>query len=245
VKGNCGFFDFPRLAELSHAAEDALADVRAGRREPDSALVSAVLAIIDRIAQMVDAIEAGDAFAEGGDAELITALDISEEHSEPVAQEPAAQVALVAEMRSDGDRKSQGEFGKRPGSMKPMIVGVMLQDTSGEGGNSGRLGLHERRSILPAALGALRQHVEPIGYGEACQEIRIVISGEHKSMSVGEIVHWFFRLLSGRAFARGGNAMRRALSAVASDAKSETMTKCLLQNNYRSLRSDLAASLLP
>ena len=29
VKGNCGFFDFPRLEALSHAAEDALAEVRA------------------------------------------------------------------------------------------------------------------------------------------------------------------------------------------------------------------------
>ena len=44
VKGNCGFFEFPRLEALSHAAEDALADVRAGRRVPDGALVSAVLA---------------------------------------------------------------------------------------------------------------------------------------------------------------------------------------------------------
>ena len=49
VKGNCGFFDFPRLERLSHAAEDALAECRAERREPDSTLVSAVLAIIDRI----------------------------------------------------------------------------------------------------------------------------------------------------------------------------------------------------
>ena len=32
VKGNCGFFDLPRLAALSHAAEDALAEVRAGKR---------------------------------------------------------------------------------------------------------------------------------------------------------------------------------------------------------------------
>ncbi|QFT76872.1 chemotaxis protein CheA [Erythrobacter sp. THAF29] len=74
VKGNCGFFDFPRLAGLSHAAEDALAECRAGRREADSALVSAVLAIIDRIVQMVDAIEAGDDFPEGGDEALIAAL---------------------------------------------------------------------------------------------------------------------------------------------------------------------------
>ena len=46
VKGNCGFFDLPRLEALSHAAEDALSDVRGGRREPDSRLVSAVLGII-------------------------------------------------------------------------------------------------------------------------------------------------------------------------------------------------------
>src|SRR5215213_6552101 len=43
VKGNCGFFEFPRLEALSHAAEDALADVRAGRRRPDGPLVSALI----------------------------------------------------------------------------------------------------------------------------------------------------------------------------------------------------------
>ncbi len=75
VKGNCGFFDFPRLAGLSHAAEDALADCRSGRREADSALVTAVLAIIDRIAQMVDAIEADEDFAQDGDDALIAALE--------------------------------------------------------------------------------------------------------------------------------------------------------------------------
>lgn len=79
VKGNCGFFDFPRLAGLSHAAEDALADCRAGRRDPDQQLVSAVLAVIDRIALMIDAIEAGEAFPEGGDDSLIAALDVSHE----------------------------------------------------------------------------------------------------------------------------------------------------------------------
>src|SRR5688572_12202614 len=53
VKGNCGFFDFPQLEKLSHAAEDSLADCRAGRRQADQALVTAVLAVIDRIAEMV------------------------------------------------------------------------------------------------------------------------------------------------------------------------------------------------
>ena len=75
VKGNCGFFDFPRLADLSHAAEDALADVRSGRREPDAAVVSAVLAVIDRIVELVDAIEEGGACPQGDDTDLISALE--------------------------------------------------------------------------------------------------------------------------------------------------------------------------
>src|SRR5437763_966743 len=74
VKGNCGFFEFPRLEALSHAAEDALADVRAGRRVPDGALVSAVLAVIDRISEMVSAIEAGEDMPAGDDNHLIDAL---------------------------------------------------------------------------------------------------------------------------------------------------------------------------
>ena len=74
VKGNCGFFDFPQLEALSHAAEDALADVRAGRRQPDSRLVDAVLAVIDRIGVMIAEIERGEPLSEAADDVLIAAL---------------------------------------------------------------------------------------------------------------------------------------------------------------------------
>ena len=74
VKGNCGFFDFPRLEALSHAAEDALADVRAGRRVADRRLVDAVLAVLDRIGAMIDEIERGETQSEGDDELLIAAL---------------------------------------------------------------------------------------------------------------------------------------------------------------------------
>jgi two-component system chemotaxis sensor kinase CheA len=74
VKGNCGFFEFPRLEALSHAAEDALADVRGNRRQADAHLVSAVLAVIDRIAEMIAAIEAGEEMPAGDDSALIAAL---------------------------------------------------------------------------------------------------------------------------------------------------------------------------
>jgi two-component system chemotaxis sensor kinase CheA len=81
VKGNCGFFDFPRLEALSHAAEDALAEVRAGRRSPSPRLVTAVLAIVDRVGAMVDAIEAGEELPARGDEVLIAALEPDSEDS--------------------------------------------------------------------------------------------------------------------------------------------------------------------
>ncbi|QNN65942.1 chemotaxis protein CheA [Sphingomonas rhizophila] len=94
VKGNCGFFDFPRLEALSHAAEDALADCRAGRRAPDPALVSGVLAIIDRIGEMVAAIEANAEFPAGDDESLIEALEA--QGDAPAAKIEAAATADAA-----------------------------------------------------------------------------------------------------------------------------------------------------
>lgn len=74
VKGSCGFLDLPRLEKLSHAAEDVLADCRGDRRRPDAALVSAVLGVIDRIAELTDAIESGAIIPDAEDALLIAAL---------------------------------------------------------------------------------------------------------------------------------------------------------------------------
>jgi two-component system, chemotaxis family, sensor kinase CheA len=57
VKGSCGFLDLPRIGALAHAAESVLSDVRNGDRSIDSGLVGALLAIIDRIALLSDALE--------------------------------------------------------------------------------------------------------------------------------------------------------------------------------------------
>ena len=101
VKGNCGFFEFPRLEALSHAAEDALADVRAGRRHADGQLVSAVLAVIDRIGEMVAAIEAGEEMPSGSDEGLIEALQPGAEHAvAPVAGTVAEMQGKIAAPRT-------------------------------------------------------------------------------------------------------------------------------------------------
>jgi two-component system chemotaxis sensor kinase CheA len=98
VKGSCGFLDLPRLARLSHAAEDVLAQVRSGNRLPDRALVNAVLAIVDRIGELAEAIDAGDSLDDSGEDLLIAALA---EGSEEVAQAtaPAAPRAPARSVR--------------------------------------------------------------------------------------------------------------------------------------------------
>ncbi len=83
VKGSCGFLDLPRLARLSHAAEDVLAAVRSGERTPDTRLVNAVLAIVDRIGEIVEAIDAGHALDDSGEDLLIAALDTGAEMAVP------------------------------------------------------------------------------------------------------------------------------------------------------------------
>src|SRR5690348_17436196 len=46
-----------------YAAEDVLAEVRSGTRVADNHIVSAVLAIIDRIGELVQALETGEAIS--------------------------------------------------------------------------------------------------------------------------------------------------------------------------------------
>jgi len=86
VKGSCGFLDLPRLARLSHAAEDVLAAVRDGKRTPDRPLVNAVLAVVDRIGELVEAIDQQVSLDSSGEDLLIAALA---EGREVVVQAPA------------------------------------------------------------------------------------------------------------------------------------------------------------
>jgi two-component system chemotaxis sensor kinase CheA len=73
VKGSCGFLDLPRLLRLSHAAEEVLSFARDGRIEVGTHVVSATLAVIDRIAALTDALETGNPVFDD-DARLIDVM---------------------------------------------------------------------------------------------------------------------------------------------------------------------------
>lgn len=103
VKGSCGFLDLPRLGRLSHSAEDVLAQVREGKRVPDRPLVNAVLAIVDRIGELVEAIDSGTSLPDSGDELLISALEegaveISQASQPALSRAPARSVRLNVDL---------------------------------------------------------------------------------------------------------------------------------------------------
>lgn len=124
VKGSCGFLDLPRLSRLSHAAEDALAAVRAGDRVPDTRLVNAVLAIVDRIGEIIEAIDAGMALDDSGEDLLIAALRPG--GLEPVAAGPvdphAAPAPLVHRAASRSVRLSVDLLDRMMSGMSEMVL---------------------------------------------------------------------------------------------------------------------------
>ena len=73
IKGTCGFLGLPRLEALTHAAETLMSDFRAGR-PVTAGVVSLVLATIDRIKSLLDALERYQAEPEGNDGDLIALL---------------------------------------------------------------------------------------------------------------------------------------------------------------------------
>jgi two-component system chemotaxis sensor kinase CheA len=126
IKGTCGFLDLSRLEKLAHAAENLIGLVRE-RGHAEAWHVSLILSSIDRIREIVEAIEANGVEPEGDDGDLIAAL-VAASLGEPVemasppvepllqagapapdveirkpvaAEEPSATVAAVADSGRD------------------------------------------------------------------------------------------------------------------------------------------------
>ena len=75
IKGTCGFLGLSRLERVAHAAENILGLYRDGVLTVTPAGVSLVLRALDRIKEIVGALETGGAEPAGDDAPLIGELD--------------------------------------------------------------------------------------------------------------------------------------------------------------------------
>ncbi len=101
IKGTCSFVGLPRLEALAHAAEALMGRFRDGMPVTADA-VSLILSTIDRIKEILDALEHTAQEPAGADDDLIGALDCMAEG----ALAPAPAKAAPAERRDDSPLKA-------------------------------------------------------------------------------------------------------------------------------------------
>ena len=95
IKGTCGFLGLSRLEALTHAAEAVMSDLRDGAAATP-ALVTLILAAVDRIRVILSELEANGTEPRGDDADLIGALNVHRGDLEARADvEPATLAATV------------------------------------------------------------------------------------------------------------------------------------------------------
>lgn len=100
IKGTCGFLGLPRLGSVAHASENVLGKIRDQELEVTPAAVSLILTSLDRIKELLTALEETEAEPEGDDRTLIAELDAM------AAGATAAPVASEAETAAVADEAS-------------------------------------------------------------------------------------------------------------------------------------------
>ncbi len=96
IKGTCGFIGLDRLGALAHSAENVLGQMRDGKMEVSESAISITLRAIDRIKDLLSAIEETGEEPELNNNDLINQLDMlarlaDDFGSAPAAEEPVAQ----------------------------------------------------------------------------------------------------------------------------------------------------------
>ncbi|MBW8295899.1 MAG: chemotaxis protein CheW [Sphingopyxis sp.] len=119
IKGSSGFLALPRVIALSHAAEDALDQVRRGNRPANAALVTGVLGIIDRLNIVCAALGKDGVEPAGDDGDVIAAL--AEQHS---PSENGHEVAGVP-LRRDDDLQAELQSWRSIRVPLPLLDSVM------------------------------------------------------------------------------------------------------------------------
>jgi two-component system chemotaxis sensor kinase CheA len=97
IKGTCGFLGLPRLEKVAHAGENVLGRLRDRQLAVSPPVVSLVLQAVDRIRDILAALEATEHEPEGDDSALIAQLDaLASAEGTPVTAAIAAAAAPAA-----------------------------------------------------------------------------------------------------------------------------------------------------
>ena len=90
IKGTCGFLGLPRLESVAHAGENVLGKFRDGKLVVTPPAVTLILEALDRIKELLAALEAAETEPAGDDSTLIAKLDAASEGRFEGVAAPAA-----------------------------------------------------------------------------------------------------------------------------------------------------------
>jgi two-component system chemotaxis sensor kinase CheA len=90
IKGTSGFLAFERLERLAHAGENLLAELRDGKREMDGPTTDVLLAVVDRVRELLGAIEATGAEGDVGIDDVVARVEAVLAGEPPASPAPAA-----------------------------------------------------------------------------------------------------------------------------------------------------------
>ena len=97
IKGTCGFLGLPKLEGVAHSAENVLGQMRSRALPVTPDAISLVLEAIDRIKELLEALERSGAEDDGDDKKLIHKLDllasIPQTFSQATSQQPSVDIA--------------------------------------------------------------------------------------------------------------------------------------------------------
>lgn len=102
IKGTCGFLGLPRLETVAHAAEDILGKIRDGELSVSQEAVSLVLAALDRIKELIDALARLGEEPKGSDEDIIDDLHLMASGKMPAAMQAGEADVVEDEVSLDG-----------------------------------------------------------------------------------------------------------------------------------------------
>jgi two-component system chemotaxis sensor kinase CheA len=109
IKGTCGFLGLPRLESVAHASENVLGKVRDGELEVTPEIVSLILKSLDRIKNILSALEQTEAEPAGDDTDLKARLNALADGTAAPAEAPSAPPVAAAAPAAEAKPAAKAE----------------------------------------------------------------------------------------------------------------------------------------
>lgn len=236
IKGTTGFLGFSRLEALSHSGENLLGRLREGELAVSPAIISGLLALLDRLRVILRAIEAtgGEGAAEQEDGVMIAQLD--------ALQEPAAALVAEPELVAAGTTAAPIRKRRAPGRRSPRSQRAPLPEGPGEAGppredeaapSGGDAAPHSAPSAAEAVSAPARPTNDaappaaqeaPAAGGTADSTLRVDVELLNRMMNlVGELVLTRNQILQATSSDAGFSLLGRRLDMVTADLRESVM----------------------